>query len=117
MKPFIVNWVVIVIAVFIATALLPGQIQYGSVRDIAVFAVVLGLLDAFVRPVLKVLSFPINLATFGLFSLVLNALLFWLATVVERNVSVGGSGLQYLVNLFIAALIVSAVNLVVGRAL
>ncbi|MGH2458005.1 MAG: phage holin family protein [Chloroflexota bacterium] len=112
MRRFIVNWVVIVVAVFIATALLPGKITYGSPTDIAIFAIVLGLLDAFLLPILKVLSFPINLITFGLFSLVLNALLFWLATVVEGNIQVAG-----VLTVFIAALIVSAVNLVLGRAL
>ena len=99
-------------AVFIAAALLPGQISYKSTTDVAIFAVVLGLLDAFVLPILKVLSFPLNLATFGLFSLVLNALLFWLAAVVEGHITVAG-----FVTVFIAALIVSAVNLVAGRAL
>jgi len=111
-RRFVINWLVIIIAVFIATFLLPGRIKYDSTTDIAIFAVVLGLLDAFLLPILKVLSFPINLATFGLFSLVLNALLFWLAAVVEGHITVDG-----FLTVFIAALIVSAVNLVVGRAL
>jgi len=111
-KRFVVNWIVIVVAVFIAAALLPHKLTYASTADIAIFAVVLGVLDAFALPVLKILSFPINLATFGLFSLVLNALLFWLATVVEGNIQVDGA-----LTVFIAALIVSATNLVLGRAL
>lgn len=112
MRRFIVNWVAIVVAVFIASALLPGQITYRSTTDIALFAVVLGLLDAFILPILRLISFPLNLVTFGLFTLVLNALLFWLAAVVEGNITVANA-----VTVFIAALIVSAVNMVVGRVL
>lgn len=112
MKRFVVNWLVIVIAVFIAIALLPGQITPRSTSDVLVFALVLGLLDAFVAPILKILSFPLNLLTFGLFSLVLNALLFWLAVVLEGHISVTG-----FVTVFLAALVVSAVNLIVGRLL
>ncbi len=112
MKGFVVNWVVIVIAVFIAAALLPTQITYRSTADVAIFALILGLLDAFVLPVLRVISFPLTLVTFGLFSLVLNALLFWLAAIVEGNIGVAG-----FITVFIAAIIVSAVNVVVGRAL
>jgi len=111
-RRFIVNWIVIVIAVFIAAALLRGHLTYASTTDVLVFAIVLGLIDAFIRPVLKILSFPLNLITFGLFSLVLNALLFWFAASIERHVTVDS-----FVTAFIAALIVSAVNLVVGRAL
>lgn len=107
-----INWVAIVVAVFITAALLPRQITYGSTADVAVFAVVLGLLDAFILPILKLISLPLNLVTFGLFSLVLNAFLFWLAAAVEGNVSVANFG-----TVFIAALVVSAVNMVVGRAL
>lgn len=112
MTRFVTNWIVIVIAVFIAVALLPGHISYRSTTDILIFALVLGLLDAFVAPVLRIISLPLTIITFGLFSLVLNAILFWLATVLEGNISVDG-----FLYIFIAALIVSAVNLVVGRLL
>jgi putative membrane protein len=111
-KRFIVNWLAILVAVFIAAALLQGQVTYRSTTDVAIFAIVLGLLDAFLLPVLKILSFPITLVTFGLFSLVLNALMFWLAASLEGHVAVDG-----FLTAFIAALIVSAVNLVVSRLL
>jgi putative membrane protein len=111
-RRFVVNWIVIVVAVFIAAVLLPRRVTYASTADLAVFAVILGLLDAFILPILRVISFPLTLVTFGLFSLVLNALMFWLAASVEGHVTVAGFGWA-----FVAALIVSAVNLVIGRAL
>lgn len=110
MTRFALNWSLIVIAVFIAATLLPGQISYGSTQDVLIFALVLGLLNAFVAPILRLLTFPITLLTFGLFSLVINAALFWLAAGLVGDVKVAG-----FLTAILAALIVSTVNLVFGR--
>lgn len=110
MTRFVLNWAVIVVAVFVATKLLPGQITYGSTNDILLFALVLGLLNAFVAPILRLITFPIRLLTLGLFTLVINAGLFWLAAVLVGNVQVAG-----FVTAILAALIVSVVNLVFGH--
>jgi putative membrane protein len=112
MTRLVVNWLVIVVAVFLAAQLLPGQIIYYSFTGLAIFALVLGLLNAFVAPIIKLLTFPLTLLTLGLFSLVVNALMFWLAASLSGSVAVSG-----FVSAFIAALIVSAVNLVLGRLL
>ncbi|HLG51897.1 MAG: phage holin family protein [Chloroflexi bacterium] len=112
MRRFVANWVVIVLAVFIAAWLLPTRITYGSTADVLLFALVLGLLDAFVGPVLRVLSFPLTVVTFGLFSLVINAILFWLAAILVGNVEVSG-----FLSALLGALIISAVNLVIGHLL
>ena len=109
---FIINWLAIVIAVFIASRLFAGQISYNSNEGLAVFALVLGLLNAFVKPIIKLLTFPINLITLGLFSLVINAVLFWLAASLSQTVSVNG-----FVSAFLAALVVSVVNLILSKLL
>ncbi len=111
MNRILVNWLVIVIAVVIATKLLPGQIVYNGFQGLAIFALVLGLLNAVVAPVIKILAFPITLLTLGLFSLVINAAMFWFAAGIV-HVQVAG-----FVTAFIAALIVSVVNMILGRAL
>jgi putative membrane protein len=106
---FILNWAVIVVAVFIAAALLPG-LTYASTADVLVFGLILGLLNAFVAPILRLLTLPIRLLTFGLFTLIINAALFWFAAILEGNVRVAG-----FLTALLAALIVSAVNVVFGR--
>lgn len=111
MNRILVNWLVIVIAVVSATKLLPGQIVYNGFQGLAIFALVLGLLNAVVAPVIKILAFPITLLTLGLFSLVINAAMFWFAAGIV-HVQVAG-----FVTAFIAALIVSVVNMILGRAL
>jgi putative membrane protein len=55
-----------------------------------IFAVVLGILNALVRPILLLVTCPLNLITLGLFTFVVNALVFWLATAVIGGVNVDG---------------------------
>ncbi|HLZ07409.1 MAG TPA: phage holin family protein, partial [Chloroflexota bacterium] len=93
----------------IATKLLPG-ISYNGFTELAIFALLLGFLNAFVAPVIKLVTFPISIITLGLFSLVINAVMFWLAAAIV----LGGVGF---VTAFIAALIVSVVNMVLGAIL
>jgi putative membrane protein len=110
MTRLVANWLVVVVAVVLANQLLPGQIVYKSFANVALFAVVLALLNAFIAPVIKLLTFPLTVLTLGLFSLVVNALMFWLASSLGGYVTVAGFGAA-----FVAALIVSAVNLILGR--
>jgi putative membrane protein len=55
-----------------------------------VAALVIGILNAVVGPILKLLTFPITVVTLGLFLLVINAFLFWLASLVVPGFSVNG---------------------------
>lgn len=110
MNRILVNWLIIVIAVVIASRLLPG-IVYTGFKELAIFALVLGLLNAVVSPIIKIFTFPITLVTLGLFTFVINALMFWLAASI---VHFGAFGFG---TAFVAALIVSVVNLVLSRFL
>ncbi len=86
MRTLLVRWAVIVIAVFLVAWGLP---QLGILRDpiisyndwltLAIFAAVLALLNTFIRPLVGLLTLPINCLTFGLFSIVINAAMFALA--------------------------------------
>ncbi|MDZ7652772.1 MAG: phage holin family protein [Burkholderiaceae bacterium] len=69
-------WILNAIALWLVTLILPGvQVQDALTAFIA--AVVLGLVNALVKPVLVILTLPITVLTLGLFLLVINALLFW----------------------------------------
>jgi putative membrane protein len=112
-RRFLINWLVIVVAVVLANQLLPNQIDYHqNFTDLAVFALVLGVLNTIVRPVVKLLTCPLTLLTLGLFSLVINAAMFWLAASLTGDVAVAS-----FFSAFVAALIVSVVNLVAGSVL
>ena len=57
----------------------PEWIRYRTWTDVGIFAVIVGLLNAFVRPFVNILTAPIGCVTLGLFSIVVNGLMFWLA--------------------------------------
>jgi putative membrane protein len=77
-----------------------------------VFALALGVLNAFVRPILLLLTLPLNLLTLGLFTFVVNALVFWMASGIDLGVRVDN-----FVAAFLGALVVSAVSFVASRVL
>jgi putative membrane protein len=78
-----------------------------------VFALILGLLNAFLRPILLLLTLPLNLLTLGLFTLVVNAIVFWLATVIQG----GGVLVADFGAAFLGALLVSLVSFVASRVI
>jgi putative membrane protein len=91
----------------LAASILPGIGVDGIVPALAA-AVLLGLVNAFVRPVLLILTLPITLVTLGLFLLVLNGLCFWLVASVVKGFHVAGFG-----SAMLGALVVSAVSWIV----
>ena len=85
----ILVWLLNAVALLIVAYLLPGitVVGFGSAL---VAALVLGLLNTLVKPVLVLLTLPITIVTLGLFLLVLNALVFWLAGSILRGFQVDG---------------------------
>ena len=86
MKIFI-HWLISALAIIITAYLLPGVHVDGFVTAL-VLAVVLGIINAFLRPILVVLTFPLTVVTFGLFLFVLNTLLIMLAAAIVPGFSV-----------------------------
>ena len=79
-------WIIITVAILLAAYLIPG-IKVESLGAAIIGAAILGLLNALIKPILIVLTFPITLLTLGLFIFVINALLFWLAGSIIRGFS------------------------------
>ncbi len=77
----IINWFWLTIAVLLAAYILPG-VGVDNLVTAIVAAAVLGILNAFIRPTLIFLSFPITALTLGLFSIIINALLVLLASAI-----------------------------------
>ena len=76
----ILHWIIAAIAIGIASYLVPGVTV--TLMGAVVLAVVLGALNIFIRPLLILLTLPINILTLGLFTIVINAFLVWLAALV-----------------------------------
>jgi putative membrane protein len=105
---FLIRAVANALAIWLATEIVPG-IEAGSVTTVVVAALVLGLVNAIVRPVLLVLTLPLTLVTLGLFLFVLNALCLWLTSAIVPGFEVRGFWPA-----FWGALIVSALSWVVN---
>lgn len=97
------------LAVALAAYLLAG-ISYESWTALAFAALVLGILNAVLRPVLMILSLPFIIVTLGLFLLVINAVTLWLTGVIVPGFDVNGFGTA-----FLGGLIISLVNLFTGE--
>lgn len=76
----LLRWALNTLALFVVVTIVPG-IHSRSIVSLAIAALVLGLLNAVVRPILVVLTFPITIVTLGLFLLVLNAVVLELTAV------------------------------------
>lgn len=111
MKGLLIRFLVTFIAVFVASAVLgpSGYFEMKSVQDGAIFAAILAVLNAFVRPVIMMLTCPIQILTLGLSALVINAGLFLIASFLATGVYVNG-----FLGALVAALVVSIVSWIVS---
>lgn len=106
----LIRWLVLTVAVWVATVIIPG-IQADTWQSLVVAALVLGILNAFVRPILLLVSLPLLLLTLGLFLLVINALLLKLTDALVPGFhvngfwpAVGGSLIISIVGLFLGGI-------------
>jgi len=80
------RWIIVSLSLFIAAWLVPGiRVDGNAWVAYAAMAVILGLVNALVRPVLTLLSCPLIILTLGLFVLVINGLTLWLASAIAVN--------------------------------
>ena len=83
MNLFLFRWLIQMIAVWAATAIVPG-VDYDDWQSLLIAALVLGILNSLVKPILKIISIPFIIMTLGLFLIVINAILLrmtaWLVT-------------------------------------
>lgn len=108
MPRFLIHWATVAASLWVATELVPG-IRVRSFTILAIAALVLGLINACVRPLLVLLTLPITLLTLGLFYLVVNGLSFGLAAWLVPGFSVQGLGAAML-----GAIVVSVLSWVIG---
>ncbi len=86
---FILKWLIVALSVLGASYIVPG-IAVDSFFIALVVALVWGFVSFFIKPVLQILTLPITLLTLGLFSFVLNGLLFWFISTFIKGFTVDG---------------------------
>ncbi|MFH2062556.1 MAG: phage holin family protein [bacterium] len=97
----ILSWIVAALSVLAAAYVLPGVSVSGFGLALVV-ALVLGVVNAFVRPLLLLLTLPLNLLTFGLLTFVINALLVLLVSALVPGFEVGGFWMALLFSLVLS---------------
>ncbi len=85
----LINWLVSALAVLVTAYLLPG-VHVSSFVTALVVAVVLGIINSVVKPILTILTLPITMLTLGLFIFVINALLILLTSYLVPGFTVDG---------------------------
>ena len=107
----IISWFVNAVALALAAWLIPG-ISVTADRAwvaVAVMAVIFGLVNALIRPLVKLLTCLINVFTLGLFTLVINALMLWLSSWIAGQLGVGFRVENFLAA-FLGAVLISVVS-------
>ena len=89
MMRFLLRVVIVALGLWLATELVSG-IRIATPGSLLIAAVLLGVCNALVRPILVILTLPVTLLTLGLFLFVINALLFWLVANVVQGFAVSG---------------------------
>ena len=115
MTKILIRWLIVTLAVFLAAQIVPGITVENASGWItyAIVALVLGLVNAFVRPLLKILTCPLIILTLGLFTLVINGVTLMLASELASwlgvSFEVDGFGAA-----FLGALIISIVTTILS---
>lgn len=111
----IIRWVIVAFALFVAAWLVPGiRVEGNAWLIYAVMAIILGLINAIIRPILKFLSCGLIIITLGLFVLVINGLTLWLASGIAVNWFHVGFYVDGSWPAFFGALIVSIVSIILS---
>lgn len=119
---FIIRWLVTAVSVGVALAVVPGISIAGSAdawATIALFSLLLALVNSGVKPIMQILSLPITILTLGVFYLVVNTLMLYLAAWLANSIFYLGIDIAAFGSAFAASLVISIVstlaNAIVGK--
>lgn len=119
MTKLIVRWFINFLALFVAAWLVPGIAVDGAAgwTVYAVMAIILSLVNAILRPLLKLLTCPLIILTLGLFTLVINGFTLWLSSWIAVNWFHVGFYVDGFWAAFGGGLVVSIVSLILSAVL
>lgn len=100
---FILHWAIMSLCLWIASLVFPG-IQFSSRSSLLISALVLGFVNAVIKPLLVILTFPLTLLSLGLFVLVINALMIMLVAKLIKGFELSGFWTAFFASIFMAIL-------------
>ena len=107
----LLRWIVNALVLILITYVVPG-VEIASFYTALIVALVLGLVNAVIRPIIILLTLPINIHTLGLFTLVINALMFMLVATVVKGFTITNFW-----SAFLAALIYTLFSMLISSTL
>ncbi len=110
---FLLRLLINAAALWAATRIVPGVTHDGTALALFAVALVFGLLNALLRPLLAFLSCPLLILTLGLFTLVINAFILWLTSAVSGSLGIGFHVAGFWAA-FLGALVVSIVSILLS---
>lgn len=108
----LIHWLVLTLAILAAHYVMPANIKVDTFMTAVVAAAVLMFINSIVKPVISVLTLPINIITLGLFSLVLNGLFLWFVASI-----INGFSITDFKTAFLGALVVAVINWIGDKVL
>lgn len=117
MGSFLVRWLVTAIAVGAAAWLVPGIDTFGASEawvSVAAFGLVLSLINMSIKPLLQILSLPITCLTLGVFYLVVNTAMIYLASWLAENILGMGLAIDSFGSALVASIVISIVSAIVN---
>lgn len=114
---FVARWLATAVAAGVAVWIVPGIDIVGNASawaQIALFGLVLSLVDISIKPVLQVLSLPITALTLGIFYLVVNTLLLYIAAWLANGIFQAGFVIASFGSAFVASIVISIVSALVN---
>ena len=100
--------------IWLAVMYVPGVIfvEKGNWQMLALAGTILGLINFFIKPVLKVITLPLRIVTFGLFGLVINMLMVWMVSFIFPEIIFPEKIIQKIIAFFWTSLIVWGINFI-----
>ena len=113
MRKLLLRWIINAVAVYVAIRVVNGITTEGGWTVYFWVALILGLVNAILAPIIKALTCPLILLTLGLFTLVINGLMLWLTSLIAEGLGIGFR-IENLFAAFLGALVISVVSFVLS---
>lgn len=105
---FLIRWLLNTLVLMLVAYITPGM-SFVSFWSALIASVIFGIINAVIRPIILVLTLPINILTLGLFTLVINGLMFWLLSVIVKGFEVSDFGSAF-IGALVYCVIVAIIN-------
>ena len=120
----IIRLVINMLAIWVTSLVLPGLAFEGNLGSLILVGLIFGLVNALIRPIVKLLTLPITIVTLGLFTLVINAIMLLITVALSPSLALTGGFLDFspllenpLVTVFLGAILISIVSTILSWVL